>query len=498
MKADTSVQENANSKHTDKLTPKLETQELAGSRLLRSSSQFANSLNKQIKKLGFKQKTALLLILIAIIGSTGFFAYKAFFSGEGKEKEEQAVPVLTVTVEQAQTKPLVKEIKISGTVSAWDHLSIGAETNGLRIEEVFVEEGDQVQDGQVLAQLNNSVLKAELAQCQAQLKANQALLTKALQPNRSEDIAGLEAAYAQAQANVAQHKADLAKARASLDQAKHDSQRYSLLGQEGAVSQQDVETKRTLEKTWQAELSSFQQRLRAAQYLENQAEQKLKMAKSGGRKEDIEIAQATVAENLARLNRLNALIEQTIIRAPSSGQITKRNAHIGDISSSGKSLFELSRDNRLELRADLPEVDLVKIKEGQKVEIISATSNGQKIIGLVRLISPTVDTRSRLAVVRVDLPSDCGLKPGMFVKGLVQLEAEEALTIPTKAVATKDNLNYVFVLLENNKVQRVSFQAGYRNNELVEVLSGLSPQSKVITKGVGFLKDGDTVRVVQP
>lgn len=405
-------------------------------------------------------------------------------------------PVVTVATAPAEFKPISHSLEVTGSIWAWDPLSLGSEVSGLRIAAVNVEEGDLVKKGEVLATLNSSVLKAQLDQARARLSSSKTNLRKSVQPNRREDIQALRAALSQAKATIAQQEATLLQAEANLENAENNARRFADLVKQGAVSQVDFESKQTLAITARAEVSHRKEAVRAAHFAWQQAKERLSMAEVGGRREDIEISQAAVAEQEATVDQLAAQLEQTIIRAPTDGLVIKRNAHIGDITAAGKPLFMLMRNNRMELRAQVPEADLPRIHVGQPVKLVSYADPSLKLAGSVREISPLVDSTSRLGTVRIDVPSQPDVRPGMFVRGIVDLGEHQALTVPAKAVLNRDGLLFVFTL-SGKQARRRSVQAGTYNAGVVEIVAGIKPGEIVITDGAGFLKDGDFVRVGQ-
>jgi HlyD family secretion protein len=439
---------------------------------------------------------------LVAVAAAAISAVLAFAAGTRAGKPERttsgraaAPAVMSVTVEPAATRPVHQQVKITGSIWAWDPLTISTEVAGLRIESVLVEEGDLVKKGHVLATLNSSILRSELERAHAQLAAALAALDKAVQPNRREDINALREAVAQARANVAQQQAVLVQARANLANAKQNAVRYADLARQGAVSTQEAENKETAATVAEAEVRSALEKVNAAAFALRQTQEHLSMAESGGRKEDIAMARAEVRRIRADISRLQALIQQTVIRSPSDGLVTRRDAHIGDTSAIGKQLFQMVRDNRLELRAQVPERDLPRLSPGQPVRITCVATGARVIEGRLREVSPQVDSSTRLGMIRVDVPAGAGLKPGMFVEGEVQLQDYAALTVPSQAVIVRDDRYHVFVL-NGNHAQSRAIEVGARSGDLAEIRSGLIPGEKVITSGAGFLKDGDVVTVV--
>jgi HlyD family secretion protein len=220
----------------------------------------------------------------------------------------------------------------------------------------------------------------------------------------------------------------------------------------------------------------------------------MSMARIGGRKEDIQIARANVAKSEGNVRRLQTQIDQTVIHSPVDGLVTRRDVHLGDISTAGKIMFLMARDNRLELKAQVPETDLRFVKAGNDVTIDSSFVGQKEVNGKVRVISPLVDSDSRLATVRIDVPADCGLKPGMYAEGKINIGKLMALTVPSKAVVSRDEKHTVFVL-HKDIVESRQIAIGNRNSDFVQISSGLNADESVVIDGAGFLKDGDRVAV---
>ncbi len=264
----------------------------------------------------------------------------------------------------------------------------------------------------------------------------------------------------------------------------------------GATSSQEAENKHVAAETAKEEVVHTEARIKAAKFFAAQARERLLAAEHGGRKEDVDVSQATLEEVRAQVAQLNEQIEQTIIRAPDNGVLTKREAHIGDISDSGKPLFHLIRQNKLELRANVSDVDLPKFKVGQQVKISSTEDGGKTVIGNVKLIIPQVDPSTRLGTVRIELPTnERWLHPGMFVRGTVNLGTRKAVTVPSEALVTRSGESYVFTLGKENRAVSRSVSVGTRADKFVELSGGLPAGEVVIVQGARFLTDNDVVRV---
>ncbi|HNM48627.1 MAG TPA: efflux RND transporter periplasmic adaptor subunit, partial [Candidatus Obscuribacter sp.] len=224
-----------------------------------------------------------------------------------------------------------------------------------------------------------------------------------------------------------------------------------------------------------------------------QAHERLSMGLTGGRREDVDIARAQKMEIEAVIKQLRWQIEQTVVRAPCSGVIMKRHVHLGDIASNTKTMFEIVRDGRLELKAQVPEQDLSQVKPGQTVEMTD--DFGGSFRGQVREISPQVDQDMRLGTVRIDITNPGSLKPGNFLRGEILVGKAQVLVVPTSCVIYKGNRPLVY-LVEDGKVKMSYVDVGGREGKFVEIVSGLKLGDQVVERGGGFLKDGDPVRVL--
>jgi len=267
------------------------------------------------------------------------------------------------------------------------------------------------------------------------------------------DAAPVEADLAQARAAVQEAQANAAAARA-------DAERARALQSTGALSEQQITQYLTTERTAAARVAS---------------------------------AKAAVAQQQLRLKYAQVI-------APDAGVISARNATVGAVAGVGTELFRLIRQGRLEWRAEVTSAELPRIKPGQKVVVKTAAGAG--VAGRVRMVAPTVDAQSRVALVYVDLPpalsASAPLKAGMFASGEFALGDSAALTVPQQAVVVRDGFAYVFRLNTDSRVSQLKVTTGRRLGDRVEVTGGLAPDVLVVTTGAGFLNDGDLVRAVQP
>jgi RND family efflux transporter MFP subunit len=214
-------------------------------------------------------------------------------------------------------------------------------------------------------------------------------------------------------------------------------------------------------------------------------------------------AKARVAAAKASLDVQQLRLKYTQVVAPDAGVISARMATVGAVLGNGAELFRMIRQARLEWRAEVTSADLSKLTAGMTATVMAP--NGEQTQGKVRMVAPTVDVTNRAGLVYVDLilPKDkraAAFKPGMFARGEFLLGSSQAITIPQQAVVVRDGFSYVFKLNPDQRVTQVKIQTGRRmqvnGSEQIEVLSGINAGTQIAASGVGFLNDGDLVKLV--
>jgi RND family efflux transporter MFP subunit len=259
-------------------------------------------------------------------------------------------------------------------------------------------------------------------------------------------------------AELAQSKAAAVEAEAQLAEAKANADRARQIQATGALSAQQINQYLTQEQTALARLNA---------------------------------ARAKVQADELRLSH-------TRLVAPDDGVISARTATVGSLATQGQELFRLIRGGRLEWRAEVTAVDLTRVKSGTAATL--TTPSGQAVQGKVRMVAPTVDPQTRTAIVYVDLPASAqsaGARAGMFARGSFELGKTNALTLPQTAVLQREGFSYAYRVGPDSRVSQVKVDVGRRIGDRVEIVSGLTPDMRVVASGVGFLADGDLVRVVE-
>ncbi|MBY2952190.1 efflux RND transporter periplasmic adaptor subunit [Rhizobium leguminosarum] len=291
------------------------------------------------------------------------------------------------------------------------------------------------------------------------------------------EVSGLKISDVRADVGTAVKKGDLlVQFDAETSQAELEQQQATVEKQEAALDQAVADAERARGLTGSGALSKQQ----TTEYLISERK-----------------AKADVLSAKAALASAQLTLERTKVYAVDDGVISERSASLGNVVNAGDQLFKLIRQNRVEWKAELPVKRLADVKEGTKAVIKTPVGD---IVGEVRLVSPTTSTDNGRVTVYVTLQPDQGMpapKTGILASGYFEFDQKDALTVPETAVTLKDGFSYVFILKETEKltVARKRVETGRRQDDRVEIVSGIDKVDKVVTSGGAFLADGSVVRV---
>jgi RND family efflux transporter MFP subunit len=210
--------------------------------------------------------------------------------------------------------------------------------------------------------------------------------------------------------------------------------------------------------------------------------------------------EARVGVAQANLALAEAKLRQAEVRAPADGTISSRTARVGAVlSAGGAELFRMIRNDRIELVAELPEADLALVKAGQPISlhVDGAADPAATAKGTVRLVEPTVDQKTRIGRVRIDVERNASTLPGMFVSGLVTLGQTDALVVPEKSVIYQNGEPHVMVVSTDGNAESRAVTLGPRNANSIAILSGVTAGEQVALRGATYLKSGDHVTIVE-
>ena len=464
----------------------------------------------EVKKKKGRRNWLSWLIALCLLGGIG---YGVYYQVRVVSRQEARRRVLTRPVER---QSLTITVSANGTVKPERSINLSPKNSGI-LKTLLVKEGDLVKQGQIVAYMDDSNLRGQLTSAQGQLAQAEANLQKAIAGNRPQDIAQAQGVLDEAEANlqkvqagnrsqdIAQAQARLQSAQATLRQAEDDFVRNQQLYNAGGISLQTLNQNRATRDSAQASVNEVQQALglqkagsrpediEQARAVVKQRQQALALLKAGTRQEDINAARAQVTSARGSLQNIQAEINDTVIRAPFDGVVTKKFADPGAFvtpttassevaSSSSSSILSLASTN--EVVANLAETNISKTRLGQKVSIKADAYPGKTFEGKVSQIAAQAIVEQNVTSfeVRVSLLDPQRLlRSGMNAEVDFQVgQVDNVLVVPTASVVRQENATGVFVQGKNNRPVFTRIETGVTANNFTEVKSGLTGDERVL------------------
>lgn len=417
---------------------------------------------------------------------------------------------LTVPVE---SESLTLRIAASGTLIPAQNVNLSPKVAGI-VAQLLVEQGDQVEKGQVVARMDRRDLEGQIIQAQASVAQAQARLAELRAGNRVEEVAQAQARMSQAQAELARRRdrrpeavaeasSQVAAAESMAKLAQKRVERYQGLAEAGAETRDRVDEVIADNQNTQAALREARLRLlrvqneterevQQAAASVQEAQQAFRLSQQGTRPEEISQAAAAVREAEGRLKVIENQFRDTNIRAPFSGIITQKFASVGafvtpttsastTLSSTSASIVSIARE--LEVVAKVPEVDIGRVRPGQEVEIRADAYPDKTFKGRVRLVSPeaVVDDNVTSFEVRLSLVTGQNQLLSGMNADLVFLgdKVDDAVVVPTVAIATQKGKTGVYLPGEDDKPEFTPVTIGTSVAEKTQILDGVDPGERV-------------------
>jgi RND family efflux transporter MFP subunit len=200
------------------------------------------------------------------------------------------------------------------------------------------------------------------------------------------------------------------------------------------------------------------------------------------------------------VEKIKTLLAYTQIVAPFDGVVARRQVNRGDLvqaatatrtTPSAGSLFTVQRIDTIRVFCDVPENDVPHLHVGDPAIVKPAGFDGQAFIGKVTRFSLRLDPETRNMRTEIDLPNpNEQLYPGTYAQVSLEMNRRpDALTVPTTAVASDGDGNFVYTIADN-RITRLAVKTGLTDNGRIEVTAGLSEEIPVVasTKGVPPLR----------
>ncbi len=388
---------------------------------------------------------AVLLVILIVAG---------FFAGYLPRQQREMV-LAAETSEATQTLPVVTVARVArsgthtnlvlpGNIQAVTEAPVLARASGY-LKKRYVDIGDRVTAGQVLADIEAPELKQQINQSKAALEQARSMVQQA------------EAAVKQGQTTT------------ELARVTHD--RWDNLFKKGVVSRQENDTY----------LAQYQ-----AQHANVEA---LEKALAGTR--------SNVAAVEANLARLNELLGYQTVRAPFNGVITLRNVDEGALVNEGSTLlFRLAQPGRLRMYLTVPQVDAPSVRPGLQATLVIPDLPGRKFTGTVARTANALDPATRTLLVEVQVLNGGGvLLPGMYAQ--VDLEVprkDPPLVIPGDTLVVRSDGPQVAMVGADGAVHFTRIQLGRDFGARLEVLSGLEEGQQLVVNPSDAVREGERVK----
>lgn len=413
------------------------------------------------------------------------------------EESRPAESITRVEVVRPQRKEIQHTVTQPATVHPYHQADIVAKVAGY-FEAVYVDIGDEVEEGQPLAKLTIPEMEKQRDQAVARQQR--------LAAERERATAAAEVAAAQksaAEAEVEEALSDVEQVVARLVAEKADLDRVQGLVQKQAA------TLAMLDEAQSAHDVSVATKV-AAEAAVRSAEARLQIAIAEQRAAEAEIAtaRARLDESGKEVEEIDTMLGYATLRAPFDGVITSRQVDPGDFVSgsptggeSQRPLFHVDQQHRLRVRVAIPERDAADVNQGDPVVIACEARPGKPIEATVTRVARRLDPSTRTMVAEIDLDNDDALLlPGMFGRATITAEVRpDALVLPASAVRmTTDGEPHVFVLTADSRISRVEVTLGADDGREIEIVSGLAGDERVVDAVVGSVEPGQRVDVIAP
>jgi HlyD family secretion protein len=417
----------------------------------------------------------LLILLVLLIAAAAMKARKKP-KGESVETEKVALREIREIVSASGKIFPEKEVKISSDVSG-------------EIVELYVEEGDSVVMGQILAKIDPEAYVSAVERANA-------------------SVSGAKSDLARSKSSIETSTAQIEQIKAQLENQRRIHERNKKLKADGVISAQDFENSESSLLQLEANLRSAEAGYRSSQQATKSAE-------------------FMVASAEASLKEIKTSLSRTTIAAPTAGIISQLNVEqgervVGTIQMTGTEMMRIANFNSMEVQVEVSENDILRVSLGDTATIEVDAYMNEKFKGVVtEMASSAANTGATQALtsdqvtnfivkIRLLQESYAGLtdkkmpfRPGMSATVDINTNTErDVITIPIQAVTTRekekkdstetkiqgassvsadDEIDEIVFVYEADTARMVKVATGIQDNEYIQILSGLKPGEEVIT-----------------
>ncbi|HEX9871805.1 MAG TPA: efflux RND transporter periplasmic adaptor subunit [Candidatus Tectomicrobia bacterium] len=367
--------------------------------------------------------------LLALLGTAGW-ASRGYFWGS-----QNGAQYRLTTVERGDISAYVSA---TGTLNPVIMVQVGTQVSGT-IEKLFADYSSSVQEGQIIALLDQASFRAKVAQADAGLENARADLKNA-QANVSTVVASIE----NARAEVANQRANIERVQVEIADAKRDLERHRTLFDRQLISRSELDTAQSNSDTTTAQRNAARAQLDAAEAKLRSAQAQLRSANA-----QVDKAKAQVSQAQAALEQAQVDLDRTIIRSPITGTVISRNVDIGQTvaaSLQAPTLFTIAQDlTKMQVDTNVSEADVGNVAVGQAATFTVDAFPTQVFQGTVREIrqAPIIvqNVVNYNTVIALDNP-ERKLRPGMTATvSILVARRDQVLKIPKAALRFQPKLS---------------------------------------------------------
>jgi multidrug efflux pump subunit AcrA (membrane-fusion protein) len=340
------------------------------------------------------------------------------------------------------------------------------------VEKFYVNRGSHVRQGQLLAVLENKDLSAAAEQSKGEFEQAQAAYETTTAASVPEEVKKAELDAEAAKQNL--------EAEQKVYAARQD------LYKQGALPRKELD----------AEAVTFTQARNNYEIAQQHLNSLLKTSKA----QELKSAQGQLAAAKGKYQGAAAQLSYSEIRSPISGVVTDRPLYPGEMATAGTPLLTVMDLSHVIAKAHIPQAEAALLKVGDKAGV-SAPGLEDPIPGKVSVVSPALDPNSTTVEVWVDARNPHqALKPGTSVSiSMLAQTIPDALTVPAAAVLTEpDGTTSVMVVGDDGRAHQRDVKTGVRQENQIQIVSGLKAGERVVTAGAYGLPDNTRVQLQAP
>ena len=433
-------------------------------------------LFKQLKK----NRSLIGIIAGFIIISSSISCSKTQSAGENQNSGVEQNQTINITVDKSVAREVPSYVQATGSLIADETSDIAPKTAG-KVVNIYTNVGEFVTRGSLIAKLDDRDARLRVAEAEANVKQQQAAVRQA------EARLGLTANgkfNSSAIPEVRSASANYEQTLAELKQAEANENRYRDLVETGDVAMITYEQFRTNRDTARARVNAAKQTLEAAINTAKQSNQAIASAQAA-----VEAAQTQVAT-------AKAAVDDLVIRAPFSGFISERPTAVGEFVTTASPVATILRTNPIKVQIQVAESDVPFINIGRGVSIQVDAYKDRKFGGSVTAVNPSVDPASRSAIIEAQIENnDNALRSGMFATvQIVRDGGNTGIFVPKSAVYNDQaTQSYRVFVIQENVVKLRVVQLGTAENDMMQILSGITADEIVATSNLDQLYEGANV-----